>query len=190
VKEGVRQMASPSKTMTVTEFDTYALLPENAERVLEFIGGEIFDVVSNNYSSQIAGEILFQLKLFLKTNQIGGYVTGADGGYMVSGERYIPDVAYISSKRQSKSSQKAYNPLAPDLAIEIIPNDSTLRVSIKIANYLAAGTVVWVVRPEDKEVEVFTPNQPVKVLGEKDTLEARGALEGFRLAVKDIFPQE
>jgi Uma2 family endonuclease len=184
-------MASPSKTMTVAEFDIYALLPENAERVLEFIGGEIFDVVSNNYSSQIAGELLFQLKLFLKTNQIGGYVTGADGGYMVSSERYIPDVGYISAKRQSKPSQEAYNPLAPDLAVEVIsPNDNERKLSLKIANYLAAGTVVWVVRPEDKEVEVFAPNQPVKVLGEKETLEAGRVLEGFRLAVKDIFPQE
>jgi Uma2 family endonuclease len=184
-------MAIPSKTMTIAEFDEYALLPENAERVLEFIGGEIFDGVSNNYSSEIAGELLFHIKLFIKEQKLGGHVTGVDGGFMVSGERYIPDVGYISAKRQTEASREAYNPLAPDLAIEVIsPNDSERKLSVKIANYLAAGTIVWVVRPEDKTVEVFVPNKAVKVLSEKDTLEAKGILEGFSLPVKDIFPKE
>jgi Uma2 family endonuclease len=184
-------MASPSKTMTVAEFDIYALLPENAERVLEFIGGEIFDVPSNPLSSHIASRINRHLAAFVEDNDLG-FVTGEAGGYMVSGERYAPDVAFISKIKQPKLAYtEGYNPLPPDLAIEIIsPNDNERKLSLKIANYLAAGTVVWVVRPDVKEVEVFAPNQPVKVLGEKDTLEAGRVLEGFRLAVKDVLPQE
>lgn len=184
-------MTIPSKTMSVTEFDEYVLLPENAEFHLEFIGGEIIEVVSKNYSSEIAAELLFHIKLFIKEQKLAGHVTGADGGYMVSGERYIPDVAYISAQRQTQASHEAYNPLAPDLAIEVLsPTDSERKLHIKIANYLAAGTIVWVVRPEERAVEVFVPNQAVKVLGENDILEAGSILAGFRLPVKDIFPKE
>jgi hypothetical protein len=46
------------------------------------------------------------------------------------------------------------------------------------------------VRPRDKEIEVFAPNQFVKVLGENDMLEAGAGLEGFRLAVKEIFSRQ
>jgi Uma2 family endonuclease len=80
-------MVSPTKRMTIEEFDKWVFLPENLDKSFEFIGGEIVEVVSNNYSSEIAGEMLFQIKLFLRENKLKGHVTGADGGYIVSGER-------------------------------------------------------------------------------------------------------
>jgi len=108
-------MAIPSKTMTVAEFDELALLPENAERVLEFIGGEIFDVPSNPLSSHIASRINRRLEAFVEDNDLG-FVTGEAGGYMVAGERYAPDVAFISKSKQAKlSNTVGYNPNPPDL---------------------------------------------------------------------------
>lgn len=89
--------------MTVEEFDKWVFLPENADKSFEYIGEEIVDLVSNNYSSLIGGEILYHIKHFIKMNKIKGYVTGADGGYQVMEERYIPDVGYISGKRQSET---------------------------------------------------------------------------------------
>ena len=43
---------------------------------------------------------------------------------------------------------------------------------------------------ESKEVEVYTPNQAVKVLDINSTLDGGDVLEGFSLAVRDIFPEE
>lgn len=43
--------------ITAEEFDRIAALPENADKRLEFIGGEIVELVSNNYSSLIAATI-------------------------------------------------------------------------------------------------------------------------------------
>ena len=119
-------MVTTAKHMTVTEFDEWVNLPEQAEHLYEFIGGEIFEVPSNPYSSEIAGEILFQIKLFLRENKIDGHVTGESGGYEVSGERYAPDVAYIPSTKQAQLPYKqGYNPNPPDLAVEVIsPTDS------------------------------------------------------------------
>ncbi|MEJ5197516.1 MAG: SdrD B-like domain-containing protein, partial [Anaerolineae bacterium] len=47
-------------------------------------------------------------------------VTGADGGYRVGDERYIPDVAFVSQSRQPAPSRDAYNAIAPDLAVEVL----------------------------------------------------------------------
>jgi hypothetical protein len=53
------------------------------------------------------------ITVFVMQNKLG-FVTGADGGYIVSGERYIPDTAFMSVKRQPIQPDVAYNPVAPD----------------------------------------------------------------------------
>src|SRR5258708_37768577 len=106
----------PHVRVSVEEFEKIALLSENENRHLEFIGGEVVEVVSNNFASQIAALILGEIHFFNKDTNLG-YVTGADGGYTVSGERYMPDVGFISKARQPKRSHDTWNPLAPDLVV-------------------------------------------------------------------------
>ncbi|MBZ0298506.1 MAG: Uma2 family endonuclease, partial [Anaerolineae bacterium] len=147
-------MAIQQKLYTVEEFEAVAQLPENRDRRLEYIGGEIVEVVSSNYSSKIAANFLAAIGVYIKGKNLGD-VTGADGGYMVSGERYIPDVAFISRQRQPEPSHETWNPLPPDLAIEVLsPSDDEKEVAVKIANYLAANTIVWLVRAVDRRISV------------------------------------
>jgi Uma2 family endonuclease len=125
--------------------------------------------------------------LFVKQHDLGR-VTGADGGYWVSGERYIPDVAVVSKARQPQPSHEAYNPNPPDLAVEVwSPGNKEDEMAIKIANYLAAGTRVWLFRPLERQVVVFLPGQPAKRLGIDGVLEGGDLLPGFSLKVSDIF---
>ena len=182
-------MVVQKKTYTAEEFDEWARLPDNADRRLELIGGEIIEVPSNPYSSSVASRINTYIGMYLLQNDIG-HLTGEGGGYMVSGERYAPDVAVISRQRQPELVREGYNPNPPDLAVEVVsPTDSEKNLLIKVANYLAAGTLVWVVYPDVKEVEVYRPGQPVLILDETGTLDGGHALPGFRLNVRDIFPE-
>lgn len=181
-------IAQPRQRMSAEAFEDYMLLPENQERRLELIGGDIFEVVSNNYSSIVAGILLAEIYTFSKTGKLG-WVTGADGGYVIGEERYVPDVAFVSRARQPEPSHEAYNPNPPDLAVEVLsPSDDESKLRIKVVNYLHVGTTVWVVNPEKKWVEVFVPQQTPVVLDVKDTLDGGQALPGFKLPVKDIFP--
>lgn len=174
--------------LTTEEFDHIASLPENREKRLEFIGREIVEVVSNNYSSEVAAEILGEVRAYVKAHKLGR-VTGADGGYIVSGERYIPDMAYISYARQPQPSREAWNPNAPDLAVEVLsPTDEPSNLRIKIVNYLRAGTTVWVVDPNKQQVETYIPDMAPQTLTVVDTLTGGALLPDFELAVKDIFP--
>jgi Uma2 family endonuclease len=180
-------MVIQNRPMTVEEFDEFVALPENEDRLFEFIGGEIVEVPSNPYSSKIAMRFGRHIGNFVDERDLG-HVTGEAGGYMVSGERYAPDVAYISKARQPELVREGYNPNPPDLAIEVFsPSDSEKKLRIKLANYLAAGTVVWVAYPETKEIEVYVPGQPYKVVGIDDTLDGGAVLPGFKLAARDIF---
>src|SRR2546427_304511 len=75
-----------------------------------------------------------------------------------------------------------------ELAVEVVsPNDDNEKLRIKVINYLAAGTLVWVVRPQDQKVEVCAPGRPVKIVDRDGTLDGGDVLPGFKLAVKDIF---
>jgi Uma2 family endonuclease len=177
------------KMFTVDEFEQFVKLPQNANRRFEYINGELIEVPSNPYSSQIAALIIAALVYFLRGKNLG-HVTGEQGGYIVAGARVAPDVAYISKARQAALVKEGYNPLAPDLAVEVIsPSDDEALIADKIGLYMQAGVLLWVVYPPRFEVEVHTPGQPVQTLGLNDRLDGGDLLPGFSLPIRDIFPE-
>jgi Uma2 family endonuclease len=182
-------MVLEAKRLTVEEFDQWVELPQNRDKLFEYIGGEVFEVPSNPYASYISGRFQRLIANFVEDNDLG-FVTGEAGGYMVSGERYAPDVAFISKAKQPDLAQRGYNPLPPDLAVEVdFPStyQSQEDLRFKVANYLAAGTLVWIARPETKVVEVYAPGKPLVIVGIDGVLDGGDVLPGFTLAVKDVF---
>ncbi len=173
--------------VSLEAFEQFIALPENANRDFEYVGGKIIETVSNNYSSLVASILTGEIYPIVKKEKLG-WLTGADGGYMVMGERYIPDVAFISITRQPEPCYEPYNPLPPDLAIEVLsPTNDEQDIRVKIVNYLLAGTVVWLVDPFKKYVQVFVPNEPPQTIGINGVLDGGGLLPGFTLAVKELF---
>lgn len=117
--------------------------------VLSLLGGELVEMISNQRSSDVAGKILFFIRLHLHEKGVGGIVIGADGGYAIGGERYIPGVAYVSQARQAEASDQAYSTTAPDLVVGVLsPSNEADDMRIKVVDFLRAGATVWVVNPE------------------------------------------
>ncbi len=180
-------MLNTQQLVTKEEFYEFVMRPENRDRNFEYIAGEIVEVVSGNKSSRKGAKLLVHIGYYIDSHHLGNY-TGADGGYVVSGEDYIPDGAFISYARQPVPPDVAYNPVAPELAIEMLSAGNTKdEIGYKIGNYMAAGTVLWLGNPETKIIDVYVPGQPVKRLRVGDFLEGGDVLPGFRLAVADIF---
>src|SRR5258708_8223716 len=110
-----------------------------------------------------------RISIHIETNNLG-YVTGADGGYRVSGEDYMPDVGFISKARHPTRPRETWVPLAPDLAVEVVsPSDSEPNMPVKVANYLVAGTLTLYFFPEEQDVPTYEPGQPAKTLTVNDT---------------------
>lgn len=174
--------------LAAEDFERFAEQPENADKILELIAGEVVEVPSNIFASIISSRINRRIGEWVETHDLG-YVTGEAGGYRVEGDRYAPDVAFIRKDRQIAT--RGYKPDAPDLAVEVdYPSDyeSQRRLRYKVTSYMAAGTVAWLIFPETRTVEVYVPGQARKILTEADTLDGAPVLPGFTLAVKDIFP--
>ncbi|MEL6151964.1 MAG: Uma2 family endonuclease [Chloroflexota bacterium] len=175
---------------TIEAFDDFVNRLENADKLFEFIAGEIVEVPSNARVSEIAGQILFLIKLFLRQNNLRGHVTGEAGGYQIAGDRYAPDVAYMSVEKQAELEDSGYNSVPPDLAVEVISSDSPREkdmLRVKISNYHADGVTVWVVDPETKTVEVHMPGKRVKIFREKDTVEGGDVLPNLKIPVTEMF---
>jgi len=184
-------MASIQKTTyTDAEFDAIVNLPENADKILELIDGEIFEKMPTNpYCSIIAAIFVRLLGIFVAEHQLG-YVTGADGLYILSKQhRFAPDAAFVSNERLPEIPRTGYARIAPDLAVEVIsPTDLYTEVAKKVAAYLEFGTpLVWVVDPEMQTVAVHT-SAGARTIGIDGELDGGDVLPGFTLAVKDIFP--
>ena len=177
------------QTLSLDEFEAFIKEPINQDADYEYIAGEIIRVVSNNYSSIVAMLIGGMVSVHVYQNQLG-YVTGADGGYVIGDERYIPDVGFISKTRQPEPSQEAYNPNPPDLVIEVLsPTDEEKLIRLKVGNYLASHVTVWLIDPTTKQVEIYQPNRPPQVLSENDTLADDDILPDFAVKVSELFPK-
>jgi Uma2 family endonuclease len=175
--------------MTVEEFEEYVLLPENADKHFEYIGGEVVEVTSYDLSSEVAMIIGSFLTVFIRQNKLGR-VKGADGGYRIANERYSPDFGFTAQAKKPRPTGELYDSAPPDLVVEVLsPSNRERDMRIKIGNYVSVGAMVWLVDPEARRVEVYAPGQPVKVLGIGDTLDGGTVLPGFALPVKDIFPE-
>lgn len=180
-------MVLQSTFVSIQDFEAFIHHAENADKRFEYTNGRIIEVVSNNRSSEIGMFIGALILNFVLQHKLGR-VTGADGGYVVAGNRYIPDAAFISIEKQPEPCTETYNPQAPDLAVEVLsPTDNARDVRIKIANYLSVDTTVWVIDPSNKQVEVYRPNQAVLVLNTEDTLTDNEHLNGFIIPIADIF---
>ena len=181
---------APTTRVSLADFEAFVQAPENAERLFEYIGGEIVEVPSNAYASYISGRVFLRIASFVEQHDLG-YVTGEAGGYVVNGERYAPDVAFISKARQPELARDGYNPNPPELAIEVdFPSSAATQRSLrfKLLNYLAAGTTVWIVVPELRQVEVYAPGQPPRVYGAGQSIVLAEPLTGLVVAIDDIFP--
>ncbi len=173
--------------LSAAEFEQVALQPENRDLRLEWIDGEIRQLVVNDQSSAIAMYVGGLMAVFVRQHDLG-YVTGADGGYVIGEHRYIPDAAFMSKTRQTAPSGQAYNPTPPTLALEVLsPTDRHDEVESTIAHYLAAGTRVWSFDPQTKTVQVHRVGLDVLTLTLDDTLDGEDMLPGFQVPLRDIF---
>lgn len=181
-------MVVPIQTMTVTEFIAWSNRPENTGRDYEFIAGEIVDVVSSPKSTRLGARLLRYISAFVDDNNLGE-VSGADGVYIVGDGRYMPDVGFIAtSNLPATESIDGYVPAPPDLAVEVVsPTDSERLLMVKVADYLAAGTVVWVVYPEVQQLIVYEAGKPAHTLHADDALRGDPVLPGFMLDLANIF---
>ncbi len=180
-------MAIQQRLYTVEEFERIADSPENRERLLELISGEIVEKVPTQEHGMVAGNVFGPLWNFVQQRKSGRVVMEVRHRALRDDRNArIPDVSFISGQRPVV--EKGSVPRMPDLAVEVKSPDNTLKaLREKARYYLANGTrMVWLVLPEQRIIEVYTPDDE-QVLTEEDVLSGGDVLPGFSLPVQDVF---
>jgi Uma2 family endonuclease len=102
-----------------------------------------------------------------------------------SGDR-SPDVAWVERSRWetlTPEQQRKFPPICPDFVLELLsPSDNLHTTRQKMQEYVSSGIKLgWLINPQDKQVEIYRPEQPVEILEAPTTLSGDTVLSGFAL---------
>ncbi|AHY47565.1 Putative restriction endonuclease [Rubrobacter radiotolerans] len=167
-------------------------LPDDGYRY-ELVRGELRQMnPAGNIHGRVAMNFGAELRMHARKNGLGE-VYAAETGFKISTDPdtvRAPDVAFISRARLEEVGEtEGFWPGAPDLAVEVVsPADTYTEVEEKVSDWLDAGTkLVVILNPRKKTATVHRPQGNVSLLGESDTLDCGDVVEGFEVAVEDLF---
>ncbi|MDZ4765909.1 MAG: Uma2 family endonuclease [Chloroflexota bacterium] len=178
---------------TVAAYEQFIALPENTDRRIELIDGEIVEKNMPTQEHGVTGSILNGM-LFIWWDK------GGRKGWLMIETRVglpdddandrIPDLSYITPERAEPLRRKGAVPYMPDLAVEILsPDESLAKTRAKIQYYLDHGTrLAWLLIPAKRAIEVYRANGEVELLTaeQDDILDGGDVLLGFAANVKTI----
>ena len=173
-----------------TEKDVLRIEAEES-RLFELVDGVLVEKAMSSRESLLAAHVIFEIKLHLKSEDLG-VVLGADGMLRLRPRLVrIPDVSFISWD-QMPSGEFPTDPIAslyPDLAVEVLSDSNTPReIARKLEEYFEAGCrLAWIIDPETRTADVYTSPDHCTHLRATQSLDGGEVLPGFKLALKELF---
>lgn len=186
-------MALPTtKSMTIDEFETFIALPENHDRRLELINGEI---VEKNMPTDLHS-ITTNMFLYYFTQyalEHGKRMPGPERSFRIPGDTKnwrVPDASWIIERGLPVTDEGAVARM-PDIIVEVkSPRDSYEDQRSRARFYIENGAKLAILAfPRDKTLEVYRPGVPTETLTVEDTLFDEDVLPGFVLPVAKIFEE-
>jgi Uma2 family endonuclease len=187
-------MAVWEKQITADELWEIVHLPENSEKRMELVRGEIIEMApAGGEHGGVAANFLIEIGSYVKQNHIGK-VTAAETGFALfqneDGKDTVraPDVGFITKERAPERLPKKYIRVVPDLVVEVVsPNDSAEEIQDKLNDYRRAGVrLIVFAYPSSQTMNVYTPNE-ARTLNVDDTFDGGDVLPGFTLPVRAVF---
>ena len=148
-------------TTNALTFAAFEQLPDGDGMHRELIEGELQILPpAKSRHSQIAKRV-FKLLLALEDRADGQAFQEA--GYKLSSDPSTwiqPDVSFLKNDRVDATPGEGYFLGPPELAVEVVsPSESARDLKRKINLLLkGGGHAVWVVYPEERTVEIYSPN--------------------------------
>lgn len=136
-------------------------------------------------------ELTYQVQAWSRATKLGKAFDSSTGFILPNGAKRSPDAAWVRQERMDALQPNPDNflPLAPDFAVELrsaTHNLQTLRN--KMQEYIEVGVRLgWLINPQDKQVEIYRPNQAVEVLQTPSQISGEDVLPGFALNLTYIW---
>jgi Uma2 family endonuclease len=179
---------------TFVTADQLLHMPDDGFR-RELIRGEIRELpLSGSEHGFIASILAVLVGSFVREKRLG-VTFAAETGFLIETDPdtvRAPDLAFVCMDRViGQMKPKGYFPGAPDLAMEVIsPGDTYVEVEAKVESWLEAGCrMVVVVNPRNRTLKVYRTPDNVSLLHIDDSFDGADFLPGFRLPLREIFPE-
>ena len=182
-------MSATTQLMTAEEL---LKLPRGRFRY-ELVNGELRQMSPAGQShGKIAARLTVALGHYVEENGLGEVYAAETGFKLRENPDTVraPDVSFVAGARAAAAGEsKGYFPGAPDLAVEVLSPDDTVReVEEKVAEWLEYGTrLVWVVSPKLHAVTVYRSLTDIKTLTENDALDGEDVVPRFSYPVSKLF---
>jgi Uma2 family endonuclease len=172
--------------MTLEEF---LALPEE-ESSLEFDDGLVTQKVApQSDHGRLGKQMTVHLTRVGEDQHLG--MVFVERRFVILGWAPVPDVSYIRKERLAPLSGRRIGRLdiPPDIAIEIVSPDQTVREQLeKCIRYADVGVAISLVLDADDEtVYAIRPGQTPRILRGDDRIDLDDVLPGFDLTVKALF---
>lgn len=175
--------------LTVEAFEALLRLPQNRDRKLELVEGELVEKMPTEEHGWIVAVLTTLLMNFVRERKIGRVLV--ETRYRSADDPHnsrIPDVSFRQSNEPlvTQGAVMQY----PDLAVEVqSPADTVKAMREKARFYLANGSkLVWLVFPSQRIIEVYSVEVEA-ILTEHDTLSGGDLLPDFSVPVRDLFTE-
>jgi Uma2 family endonuclease len=187
------ETSAPPRRMSAAEF--LALPDDGIHR--ELVGGRLWEeemTYRNRFHATAEANVALLLGNWRRQQPPprGLIVSGEAGFRWGEGESETivgVDVAYVTPEQlaATEPNQRVFQG-APALAVEILSGSETYEsVAAKVAQYVAAGAVVWIVDPEFQTVMIHRAGQPPEGLNITQEIDGAPVLPGFRVPVRSFF---
>jgi Uma2 family endonuclease len=177
--------------MTVDEYEAYIALPENIDRQLQLVDGELIEKMPTLRHSRASHQFAFAIGRYLIENPMGEVLPELRIKLLegTEFEAYVPDIVFIRHGHAADPDSPL--PFMPELIIEIQSPGQSKRVMNKKAEfYLTHGCVMVILAyPIERMVEMITQDDKY-FFHAGDMIDFSPVLPGFNLAVDSIFPHE
>ena len=189
-------------TMTATKPDATGKKLITADELLvldakgirgELIRGEFNETKPDGMQhSGIAVNLGVMVLGFAKSRRLGRVTAPRTGVWLERDPDTVreSDMAFFSEgKRRRGDPVPGYAEVVPDLVVEVVSqNDTPAAIHDKALMWLCYGVrLVWVVRPNWREIAVYRADEPILTLTEADYLDGLDVLPGFTCAVSEVF---
>lgn len=113
------------------------------------------------------------------------------GFKLPNGAERSPDASWVRGDRWdalTPEQRRKFPPLAPDFVVELRSSSDDLNaLQAKMQEYIDNGVQLgWLINPQDQQVEIYRPGQPVEVLQSPQSLSGEAVLPGFSLDLSRI----
>lgn len=146
-------------------------------------GGE-----TGHWNNQISA----QLWNWSRQSGTGLSFDSSTGFILPNGAILSPDASWVEARRWaalSREQKKRFLPFCPDFVIELrSPSDRSLDLEKKMQEWIDQGAKLgWLIDPEERTVSIFRPGFPAEILRSALKIAGEGPVQGFVLALDDIW---